>query len=79
MATWWARGLLLGFVMSLASLAGLLNWGERWGLTTLFAWRGNEPLHTPLVIVSIDEDSFDEHNLAWPWPRALHGRLLDRV
>lgn len=78
-AAWWARGVLLGLVMSLASLAGLFNWGERWGLTTLFGWRGTEALRTPLVIVSIDEDSFDELNLAWPWPRVLHAQLLDRI
>jgi adenylate cyclase len=37
---------------------------------------GRSP-QAPIVIISIDEDSFDELNLAWPFPRALHGQLLD--
>ena len=77
--TWWARGLLLGLAVAALSLLGFLNWGERWGLTAFFALRGHETFRTPLVIVSIDEDSFDELSLAWPWPRALHAQLLDQI
>ena len=77
--TWWARGLLLGLAVAALSLLGFLNWGERWGLTAFFALRGHETFRTPLVIVSIDEDSFDELDLAWPWPRALHAQLLDQI
>jgi adenylate cyclase len=32
-----------------------------------------------VVIVNIDEDSFDELDLAWPLPRALHGALLEVI
>ncbi|MGH7278885.1 MAG: CHASE2 domain-containing protein, partial [Candidatus Rokuibacteriota bacterium] len=49
------------------------------GLNRLFEARGPRPPATPIVIVSIDEDSFDELDLPWPFPRALHGRLLDVV
>ena len=78
-ATWWVRGLLLGIVVASASLLGFMNWSERWGLTALLTVRGDEPLQTPLVLISIDEDSFDELNLPWPWPRAFHAQLLDRI
>jgi adenylate cyclase len=37
------------------------------------------PSHLPIVIVGIDEASFAELNMQWPWPRSLHGRLLDRL
>ncbi len=73
------RGLLVGCVVLLCAFMGLLEPGERWGLNQLFALRGASLPQTPVVIVSIAEDSFDELNLAWPWPRALHGELLDRI
>ena len=34
---------------------------------------------SPIVVVTIDEDSFDGLNLAWPWPRAVHAKFLDIV
>lgn len=30
-----------------------------------------------IVLVAIDESSFAELNLQWPWPRSLHGRLTE--
>ena len=30
----------------------------------------------PVVIVGIDDPSFAELNLQWPWPRALHAQLI---
>jgi adenylate cyclase len=30
-----------------------------------------------IVIVAIDEPSFSEIGLQWPWPRSLHARLID--
>ena len=32
-----------------------------------------------VVVVAIDEPSFTEVGLPWPWPRALHGALVDRL
>lgn len=49
------------------------------GLDLLFELRGPRPGPTPIVVIAIDEDSFDELDLAWPFPRALHGRLIDRL
>jgi adenylate cyclase len=43
----------------------------------LFSLRGAERPSSPIVIVTIDEDSFDELDASWPWPRAVHGELLD--
>jgi adenylate cyclase len=75
----WLRGTFLGLAVALVSFFGLLEGVERWGLNTQFHLRGPRPPQTPIVIVSIDEDSFDELNLPWPWPRALHAQLLDIV
>jgi adenylate cyclase len=73
------RGALVGLAVVLTSFFGGLEGIERWGLNTLFQLRGPQPPQSPIVIVSIDEDSFDELNLAWPFPRALHAQLLDIV
>lgn len=73
------RSLLLAFVGTIVFLLGLLEEVERWGLNQQFRLRGPLAPQSPLVIVSIDEDSFDELNLPWPWPRALHARFLDLV
>ncbi|MGQ0809635.1 MAG: CHASE2 domain-containing protein [Nitrospiraceae bacterium] len=73
------RGLVIGSALVLGALLGLFDSGERWGLTKLFALRGPVAPSNPILIISIAEDSFDELDLAWPWPRALHAELLDRI
>ncbi|MBI4240135.1 MAG: CHASE2 domain-containing protein [Candidatus Rokubacteria bacterium] len=75
----WLLGTCLGLAVATVSFLGLLEGLERWSLNTQFHLRGPRAPQTPIVIVSIDEDSFDELNLPWPWPRALHGQLLDTV
>lgn len=32
-----------------------------------------------LVVIAIDEPSFTEVGLPWPWPRSLHATLVDRL
>jgi adenylate cyclase len=59
--------------------AGLLEPLETWSLDQLFELRGARAPKTPIVIVTIDESSFAELNTQWPFPRALHGELLDRI
>jgi adenylate cyclase len=44
--------------------------------TTLSAPRTNT---LPLVILAIDEPTFQELKLQWPFPRRLHARLLERL
>jgi adenylate cyclase len=73
----WTRGGLLGLVVATALVFGLLERLELWTFNFQFQLRGPRPPQTPIVIVTINEDSFDELNLAWPWPRALHGKLLE--
>ncbi len=73
------RGIGIGLIVTLTSFLGYLDGLERWGLNALFDLRGPISPKTPIVIVSINEDSFDELNLAWPWPRSLHGEFLDRL
>lgn len=73
------RGILIAVLAAAAGTAGFFDGIERAGLNLLFRVRGVEPPGSPVVIVSVDEDSVDEMGLAWPWPRALHGEFLDRI
>jgi adenylate cyclase len=77
------RHLLAGFISS-AVVAGLIYFGvidpfELDGLDRLFRLRGVRAPVAPIVVVNIDEDSFDELDMAWPFPRALHGTLLEMI
>jgi adenylate cyclase len=48
-------------------------------LDRFFAIRGAQPAPPELLLVGIDEPSFQELRLPWPWPRSLHARLIDRL
>ena len=71
--------------VTLASLAFLVyQWGrldnlELKSLDLRFQLRGPIAPQAPIVLVSIDQDSFDELNLPWPWPRNLHGELVRKL
>ncbi len=73
------RGMCIAFAVSLVFFFGFLEKVERWGLNTQFHLRGAIPPKSPIVIVSIDEDSFDELELQWPWPRSLHAQFVDTI
>ena len=47
-----------------------------------FQWRNRLDAPSPpdnMVIVSIDDESMAEIGLQWPWPRAIHGDLVDAL
>jgi adenylate cyclase len=77
------QSILLGF--SLAALAfaayslGFLTRIELYSLDLRFLARGVVAQRAPIVLVSIDQDSFDELNLPWPWPRDLHAKLIHKL
>lgn len=73
------RGGCIAFVVSLVFFLGSLENVERWGLNAQFHLRGTITPESPIVIVSIDEDSFDEFELQWPWPRSLHAQFIDTI
>src|SRR5947208_14651745 len=59
--------------------AGVLEPLETWALDRLFELRGARQPSAPIVIVTIDEASNTELHTQWPFPRAMHGALLDRI
>jgi adenylate cyclase len=80
-----SHGRALGVCLAASGLIAMLS------LTTLgqmlenlaldFAYRVNCSWSTPsdLLIIGIDEASFQELRLPWPWPRSLHARLIRRL
>src|SRR5262245_54131621 len=72
-------GLSAGLLAVGVALTGAMDRAELGILDRLFEWRGARTPTAPIVIVKIDEDSFDELDMAWPFPRALHARLLDQL
>src|SRR5216117_3806737 len=59
--------------------AGVLEPLETWALDRLFELRGARQPSAPIVIVTIDEASNTELHTQWPFPRAMHGAVLDRI
>jgi CHASE2 domain-containing sensor protein len=64
-------------VVALAVI-GYLDVLEYWSLSRLYELRGPRPTSAPIVIVTIDESSISEIG-KWPFPRALHGELLQKI
>jgi adenylate cyclase len=71
-------------ILSAVAVSGLIYFGvleplEFDALDRLFRVRGPRPPVAPIVVINIDEDTFDELDLAWPFPRALHGTLIEMI
>ena len=72
-------GLAAGVVTAVLVVLGALEPVELAVLNRLFELRGARAPAAPIVIVTIDEDSFDELDLPWPFPRALHANLIETI
>jgi adenylate cyclase len=75
-------GSLIGLAAALADaydVSGFLANNELKAVNAQFSLRGARTPHAPVIVITIDEDSFAELNLPWPWPRALHAKLIDIV
>ncbi|MGH3104218.1 MAG: CHASE2 domain-containing protein, partial [Gaiellaceae bacterium] len=46
---------------------------------TRFAVRGTQEPPPELVVVQIDDVTFDELDQRWPFPRTIHARVVDRL
>ncbi len=57
-------------------------WGDKLNRSlydTFFRIRGPLNQQSDIVIVGIDDDSFQHLQRQWPWPRSLQGKLLDAL
>src|SRR4051794_3248879 len=74
-----AIGTILAALVFVAYQRGLLDVLEFKSIDLRFQIRGSIPHKLPIVIVNIDQDSFDELDLPWPWPRTLHAELIGKL
>ena len=77
-----ARLLLAGLVAVCAGLAahasGALDDLELDSVDMRFSLRGTAP-PTDIVVVAVDDVTFDDLDLQWPFPRSYYGRAVDRL
>lgn len=52
---------------------------ENRALDFCYQWRPSQPLSADILLVGIDEPSFQELRRTWPWPRSWHARLVQRL
>ena len=50
-----------------------------WWYDFLYYLRGEKSPPKEIIVVAIDEPSFQEIGLQWPWPRSLHAQLIDNL
>jgi adenylate cyclase len=83
-----ARRRLVGFVLSgaiaiamalLADAAGVFDGLESNALDARFELRGTQSVSKEVALVGIDDDTFQELKLQWPFPRRYHARVVDRL
>jgi adenylate cyclase len=58
--------------------SGLLDQQELETVDARFAIRGKEKT-PPVVVVQIDDVTFSDLGLQWPFPRHVHGQVIDRL
>jgi adenylate cyclase len=69
---------LTGVVLAAYGI-GVLDQPERDTLDTRFQVRGSEAAPAEVVVVAIDDVTFNELGVRWPFPRSLHAKAIDRL
>ena len=72
-----AAALAAGLVLASSSLAQRVEWGVYDRFATIATLRPQPP--DDIVAVAIDEPSFSEMRMQWPWPRSVHAELIDTL
>ena len=70
--------ILIGLVIAAYGL-DLLDGSELDTIDARFEIRGDRGAPADVVVVEIDDVSFDELDQAWPFPRSLHAEAIDRL
>jgi len=81
------RGLVAFVAVGLAAAAiGILAWTtdaleelELETVDTRFELRGEQNPSPDVTVVAVDDETFNQLDLQWPFPRSLHGRLINRL
>ena len=72
-------GIALTAIGVVAYVADALEDLELDTVDTRFRIRDEDPPPADLVVVQIDDVTFDELELRWPFPRSLHGKVIDNI
>ncbi|HIE53384.1 MAG TPA: adenylate/guanylate cyclase domain-containing protein [Armatimonadetes bacterium] len=76
---WLGVALVNGGLTVLLFAVGALQWLELKAIDWRFRLRGPEPPPEEIVLVGVDQHSFDELQQRWPWPRSWHALVIDRL
>jgi CHASE2 domain-containing sensor protein len=71
-------GLVAGAVAAVAHTGGALDALENASIDRRFEVRGAQP-PSDIVFVAIDDVTFSQLDLQWPFPRSLHGKAIDEL
>jgi CHASE2 domain-containing sensor protein len=71
-------GLVAGAVAAVAHTGGALDALENASIDRRFEARGAQP-PSDVVVVAIDDVTFSELELQWPFPRSRHGKAIDAL
>ena len=63
---------------ALASFTGVFGWAEEASVGVRFEVR-HQPRPNDVVVVGVDDATFDDLQRTWPFPRSLHARAIDRL
>lgn len=72
-------GLLVAVVVAVSSILPFGQALENQTLDLYYRLRPSIPPPVDLLVVAIDEPSFQELKQPWPWPRRLHAKLVERL
>lgn len=75
----WIFAVLCWAIMTLMSLTAVWQQLELKLLDSMTVESAPNRSAFPITIVGIDEASFSELGLQWPWPRRLHAKLVDQL
>ncbi|HEY2213741.1 MAG TPA: adenylate/guanylate cyclase domain-containing protein [Acidimicrobiales bacterium] len=80
------RTLLLALVVLAAAAVATVTWATRaFGtlegntIDTRFSIRGTQSPRANIVLVKIDDATFQDLGLQWPFPRRIHAQLINRI
>jgi adenylate cyclase len=78
---WWmlAIGVLAAGLGVTAYATGLFKSLELDSVDARFSVRGTQPPPDDIVVVEVDDVTFDELGVQWPFPRSLHGEVVDKL
>jgi len=72
-------GIICGICAILFSHLPIGELFELKGYDTLHLFKKSLDKPPPIVLVAIDEPSFAELNMQWPWQRRIHGKLINTL